>query len=113
MENNFAIATQELTRRFGNLKAVDGLTINVPHKSVYGFLGPNGAGKTTTIRMLLGLVHPDDGEAFLFGSPLAGNERNALRQVGSLIESPSLYPHLTGRENLEVSRRLLNVPRAY
>lgn len=111
MEQNVAIETRGLTRRFGNIKAVDGLSINVPSRSVYGFLGPNGAGKTTTIRMLLGLVRPDDGEAYLFGAPLVGNEKNVLRQVGSLIESPSLYPHLTGRENLEVSRRLLNAPR--
>ncbi|MCG2769837.1 MAG: ABC transporter ATP-binding protein [Anaerolineae bacterium] len=103
----FAIATSGLVRRFGSLTAVDHLDLQVPAGSVYGFLGPNGAGKTTTIRMLLGLIRPDAGEVRLFGSPLR-RERNALlRRVGALVDVPSLYPHLTGRENLEVVRRLL------
>jgi lantibiotic transport system ATP-binding protein len=103
------IETHGLTRRLGGRAAVDGVDLRVPGESVYGFLGPNGAGKTTTIRLLLGLLRPDGGEVQLFGEPFS---RDALRSVGSLVESPSLYPHLTGRENLEVTRRLLGTARA-
>ena len=106
-----AIRTTGLTRRFGTLTAVSGLDLDVPLGAVYGFLGPNGAGKTTTIRLLLGLIRPDAGEVRLFETPLAGRRCEALRRAGSLVEAPSIYPHLTGRENLEVSRRLLRVTR--
>jgi len=78
---------------------------------VVGLLGPNGAGKTTVIRMLLGLIRPDAGEVRLFGQPLRSNHRSSMSRVGALVEAPSLYPHLTGRENLEVTRRLLGSPR--
>jgi ABC-2 type transport system ATP-binding protein len=91
--------------------AVDNLNLSVPAADVYGFLGPNGAGKTTAIRMLLGLIRPHAGEVHLFGAPVAGNRASLMRRVGALVESPSLYPHLTGRENLEVTRRLLGAPR--
>jgi ABC-2 type transport system ATP-binding protein len=106
-----AIETCGLTRRFGAQLAVDDLSLLVPEAGVYGFLGPNGAGKTTTIRMLLGLIRPDSGEVRLFGEPLAENHQSLMRRVGALVETPSLYPHLTGRENLEVTRRLLGAPR--
>jgi ABC-2 type transport system ATP-binding protein len=106
-----AIETCGLTRRFGAQLAVDDLNLSVPEAGVYGFLGPNGAGKTTTIRMLLGLIRPNAGEVRLFGAPLAANRLALMRRVGALVEVPSLYPHLTGRENLEVTRRLLGAPR--
>jgi ABC-type multidrug transport system ATPase subunit len=106
------ITTSHLTRRFGELTAVDGVDLKVPQGSVYGFLGPNGAGKTTTIRMLLGLIRPDAGEVALFGLPLRPNRIALLRRVGALVEGPSLYPHLTGRENLEVTRRMVSATRA-
>jgi lantibiotic transport system ATP-binding protein len=102
-----AIATAGLTRRFGELLAVRSLDLQVPRGSVYGFLGPNGAGKTTTIRMLLGLIRPDAGEVCLFGEPMRRRRMALLGRVGALVEAPSLYPHLTGRENLEVTRRLV------
>jgi ABC-2 type transport system ATP-binding protein len=101
---NYVIETQGLTRFYGNFKAVDNLSLQVPVGSIYGFLGPNGAGKTTTIRMLLGLIRPRAGDIKLFGLPLKGNAPTLLGKVGSLVESPSLYPHLTGWENLEVVR---------
>jgi lantibiotic transport system ATP-binding protein len=109
------IETRGLTRLFGSRVAVDKLDLSVPAAGVYGFLGPNGAGKTTAIRMLLGLIRPDQGEVRLFGTPVAGkslkgNRAKVMRRVGALVESPSLYPHLTGRENLEVTRRLLGTP---
>jgi lantibiotic transport system ATP-binding protein len=106
-----AIETCGLTRRFGAQIAVDDLNLLAPEAGVYGFLGPNGAGKTTTIRMLLGLIRPDAGKVRLFGAPLAADRLSLMRMVGALVETPSLYPHLTGRENLEVTRRLLGAPR--
>src|SRR5262249_35043291 len=105
-----AIETCGLTRRFGAKLAVDELNLSAPEAGVYGFLGPNGAGKTTTIRMLLGLIRPHAGEVRLFGVPLTSDRLPLMRMVGSLVETPSLYPHLTGRENLEVTRRLLGAP---
>ncbi len=108
----FMIETRGLTRRFGARLAVDDLNLRAPEAGVYGFLGPNGAGKTTAIRMLLGLIRPDAGEVNLFGAPLASNRQTLMRRVGALVEAPSLYPHLTGRENLEVTRRMLGAPRA-
>ena len=107
----YLIETRALTRRFGTKLAVDDLNLMVPEAGVYGFLGPNGAGKTTAIRMLLGLIRPNAGEVRLFGEPLNSNHRTLMSRVGALVESPSLYPHLTGRENLEVTRRLLGSPR--
>lgn len=109
---NCLIETRGLTRRFGARVAVNKLDLSVPAAGVYGFLGPNGAGKTTAIRMLLGLIRPNAGEVRLFGVQAAVRNRASLmRRVGALVESPSLYPHLTGRENLEVTRRLLGAPR--
>ena len=102
-----AIETEKLTLRYGQLTAVDGLNLCVPAGSVYGFLGLNGAGKTSTIRMLLGLIRPNAGEVRLFGKHFDARERALLSQVGSLVESPSLYLHLTGYENLELTRRLV------
>ncbi|MDY7076102.1 MAG: ABC transporter ATP-binding protein [Chloroflexota bacterium] len=105
------IKTSVLTRRYGKLTAVDKLNLNVPKGSVYGFLGPNGAGKTTTIRMLLGLIRPNEGQVRLFGMPLEQHRIVLLQRVGALVETPSLYPHLTGYENLEVTRRLIGAQR--
>ena len=96
----FAIETRGLTRRFGSLTAVDSVDLRVQRGTVYGFLGPNGAGKTTTIRLLLKLIRPDSGDIAIHANG-----------IGSLVEMPSLYPHLTGRENLEVTRRILGAPR--
>ncbi|MEM8933850.1 MAG: ATP-binding cassette domain-containing protein [Acidobacteriota bacterium] len=109
-----AIRCQGLSRRFGSVRAVDGLDLDVPAHGVYGFLGPNGAGKTTTIRMLLGLIRPDAGRIELFGEPFGGTSSGrALARVGALVETPSIYGHLSGRDNLEVTRRLLGVARRH
>jgi lantibiotic transport system ATP-binding protein len=105
-----AIHTCELTRTFGERRAVDSLALRVPCGSIFAFLGPNGAGKTTTIRLLLGLIRPTHGSVLLLGSPLTWHQRDVLRSVGSLVEAPALYPHLTGWENLEVARRILDLP---
>src|SRR5689334_2749743 len=109
--SEYLIETRHLSRRFGPQIAVDDLNLLVPAAGVYGFLGPNGAGKTTAIRMLLGLIRPDAGEVRLFGQSLKSNQRALMSRVGALVEAPSLYPHLTGRENLEVTRRLLGSSR--
>jgi len=97
-----------LARRFGAVQALDGVNLRVPQGSIYGFLGPNGAGKTTTIRVLLGLLRPQAGEVRLLGHPIPAQRLAALRRVGTLVESPSLYPHLTGYENLELVRRMIH-----
>ncbi len=102
-----AIETTALTRRFGARVAVDDLGLAVPEHAIYGFLGLNGAGKTTTIRMLLGLIRADSGNVEIFGRPFT---RDVLARIGALVEMPSLYSHLTGRENLEVTRRQVGAP---
>lgn len=106
---DYAIETMSLTRRFGDITAVDKLDLHVPRGSIYGFLGPNGSGKTTTIRMLIGLIHADGGNVEIFNLQLKKQRLAALEQIGALVELPSLYPHLTGWENLELTRRLVNV----
>ena len=78
-------------------------------QSIYGFLGPNGAGKSTTIRLILGLQRPDRGSVWLLGRPRDSFPTSEMARIGSVVESPALYPHLTGRENLEVHRQLLSV----
>lgn len=105
------VTTIGLCKRYGSETCVDHLALKVPQGAVYGFLGPNGAGKTTTLKMLLGLVHPSAGSVHLLGHGLTPRTRLAvLREVGSLIESPSYYGHLTARENLEIVRRLRGLP---
>jgi ABC-2 type transport system ATP-binding protein len=94
------ISTVGLTKRYGELAAVDDVSLTVHEGDLFGFLGPNGAGKTTTIRMLLGLVYPTSGEIELLGSPMPRSKHQVLPQVGCLIEGPAFYPHLSGRTNL-------------
>ena len=104
-----AIETKALNKTFGGITAVDGLDLRVPLRCVYGFLGPNGAGKTTTMRLLLGLLRPDSGTVRLVGYDLSHSRCSALAQVGAFVESPSLYAHLSGRANLDITRRLLRL----
>jgi ABC-type multidrug transport system ATPase subunit len=94
------IETNDLTKRYRDLVAVDRLTLRVHRGEVYGFLGPNGAGKTTTLRMLLGLVRPTSGVASVLGASPGSSE--ALANIGALIEAPGFYPFLSGRDNLRV-----------
>jgi len=104
---DIVIATHELTKRFSDKTAVDGVSLSVPRGAVYAFLGPNGAGKSTSIRMLLGLLRPTSGTLTIFGHTLATHRSDILRRTGSLVENPSVYPHLTAQENLDIPRRLL------
>ncbi len=105
------LIVSDVWKSFGPIPAVRGLSLSVPVGSVYGFLGPNGAGKSTTIRMILGLQMPDRGTVRVFGQATDRQGVGFLRRIGSLVEAPSLYPHLTGRENLEVHRLLLDLPK--
>jgi ABC-type multidrug transport system ATPase subunit len=94
------IATRALTKRYGKLRAVDAIDLDVRAGDVYGFLGANGSGKTTTVRMLLGLVLPTSGEVELLGGRMPRAARRVLPRVGALVEGPAHYGHLSGRENL-------------
>ncbi len=98
--DGLALATRDLHKSYGNRPALAGLDLSVPAGVVYGFLGPNGAGKTTTMRLLTGLIHPDAGRIEMLGKPFGRRDRHRLFDVGALIESPSFYPYLSGRENL-------------
>ena len=96
------ILTRALTKRYGELRAVDAVDLEVAEGDVYGFLGANGSGKTTTVRMLLGLVLPTSGEAEVLGEPMPAARRSVLPQVGALVEGPGAYDHLSGRTNLDL-----------
>ncbi|MFJ3392663.1 ABC transporter ATP-binding protein [Leifsonia aquatica] len=100
MSDAAAIATSGLTKRFRSRAVVDGLDLEVPHGSVFGFLGPNGSGKTTTIRMLLGLVAPSAGEARVLGERMPDRGASVLPRVGALVEGPAFAPYLSGTANL-------------
>lgn len=101
-----AIETHQLTKRFGDVLAVDAIDLRVGTGEIYGFLGLNGAGKTTTIRALLGMIRPSEGNVKVLGQALGPDGRGPWAQVGHLVESPSAYPELSVRENLDIARRL-------
>jgi ABC-2 type transport system ATP-binding protein len=107
-----AISAHGLAKRFGQVRAVRDLSLEVRRGEIYGFLGRNGAGKTTTIRMLLGLIRPDGGEIRLLGSSLREDRAGVLSRIGCFVESAASYPNLTVRENLELHRRLTRSPKA-
>ena len=96
--NDLVIETKSLTKRYGDILAVDGLSLEVARGHVFGLLGPNGSGKTTTMGMLLGLVKPTSGSYSLLGAGTPNRE--ALTRTGAIVEFPSFYPHLSGRDNL-------------
>ena len=106
-----AIESEGLRKRFGRREAVAGVDLRVPAGAVYAFLGQNGAGKTTTIRLLLGLLRFTSGRVRVFGRDVARERIAAARGVGSLVETPAIYDRLTGRENLDIQRRMLGAPR--
>ena len=100
------IETHHLTKRYGEILAVDDLSLKVPNGGVFGLLGPNGSGKTTTIGMLLSLVWPTSGPINLFGDASPGVHRQVLRRIGATVETPSFYPYLSGRANLRFFRAI-------
>lgn len=104
------IETYHLSKKYGGALRVNDLSLRVPEGCIYGFLGPNGAGKSTTLKMILGLVRPTGGDISVFGTSLTRRHRlSILKQVGSLIESPSYYGHLTGEENLRIVQTMRGV----
>ena len=106
------ISTENLTFTFGHQTVVKSLSLQVPEGSIYGFLGPNGAGKTTTIKLLLNLLQTQQGSIQVFGLDLQTNRIKILSQIGSLIEQPAIYAHLSGRENLLNRALLLQISEA-
>ena len=102
----FAVETNQLTKRFGDVLAVDSVNLRVKQGEIYGFLGLNGAGKTTTIRALLSMIRPSAGDVKVLGQAVGPNGSGPWSKVGHLVESPSAYPELSVRENLEIARRL-------
>lgn len=103
----YCIETVDLTHKFStNETALNRVNLQVPEGSIYGFLGSNGAGKTTTLKLILGLLKKQHGEISVFGKPFEENRLSALRQIGSMIESPSIYGHLTATENLKILQKV-------
>jgi ABC-2 type transport system ATP-binding protein len=106
-----AISVEGLTCTFGSIRAVDGLSFQVPAGIVFGFLGPNGSGKTTTIRLLLGLLEPTSGHAEVLGYDTRTQAAEIRRRTGALLEHPGLYERLSVEDNLEFYGRVWRIPR--
>src|SRR6478735_11527358 len=107
------IKTTALNYRYSKTqKTLDDINLVVEKGSIYGFLGPNGAGKTTTLRLLLGLLKNQQGTIEIFNKQFASHRLEILRKLGSLIEQPSLYLHLTAKENLDIYRRIYQCDRS-
>jgi ABC-2 type transport system ATP-binding protein len=105
MDNQYVIKTSGLSYQYSKeIKTLSCINLQVERGSIYGFLGPNGSGKTTTLSLLLGLLNNQQGDIEIFGQHLHANRINILKKIGSLIEAPSVYGHLTAKENLEVYR---------
>jgi lantibiotic transport system ATP-binding protein len=105
MNSRYVIKTTGLSYRYSKeAKTLSDINLQVERGSIYGFLGPNGSGKTTTLSLLLGLLNRQEGDIEIFGQPLHAARTAILKRIGSLIEAPSLYGHLTAEENLDVYR---------
>ena len=107
---DYIITTKQLTKKYKNFISVNKISMHIKRGSIYGFLGPNGAGKSTTMKMLLGLTAPTSGSFVIDGRHFPDDRLSILKKVGSFIESPSFYANLTGRENLDIIRRILGLP---
>jgi ABC-type multidrug transport system ATPase subunit len=108
MHTDLALVTEGLTKRYRDTTAVAQLDLAIPYGTIFGFLGPNGAGKTTTIRMLLGLVAPTSGRAWVLGLDIQRDRRAIAPQVGAIVEAPAFYGYLSGADNLELLGRSSN-----
>ena len=106
----YIITTEQLTKKYKNFVSVNNVSLHIRKGSIYGFLGPNGAGKSTTMKMLLGLTAPTKGSFAIDGRHFPEDRIDILKETGSFIESPSFYANLTGRENLDIIRRILGLP---
>ena len=100
MDKNKILTIKNLTKKFGEFKAVNDLSLNVYTGDIYGFLGPNGAGKSTTLRTILGLINPTDGQILFNNQLIKGSDRSYLNDIGSLIERPDFYKNLSAYDNL-------------
>ena len=109
---DYIITTEQLTKKYKNFTSVNHVSLHIRKGSIYGFLGPNGAGKSTTMKMLLGLTAPTKGSFTIDGKQFPADRIAILKEVGSFIESPSFYANLTGRENLDIIRRILGLPKS-
>lgn len=110
--DDIAIRTHNLTRRFGQVTAVDHINLEIPRARIYGFLGPNGSGKSTTIRMLCGLIRPTEGEAEVLGHQVPRDAEALKRNIGYMTQRFSLYQDLTVQENLEFMAEIYSLPHA-
>ncbi len=110
--SEFAIETTNLTKRFGDVVAVDNLSLKIPYKEVFGLLGPNGAGKTTTLNMLCTILKPSSGKALVDGHDIDKEPDAVRKSIGIVFQDPSIDDRLTGRENLEIHAALYGVPLA-
>lgn len=99
---NYIIETKNLTKVYGEQKAVNSVNLHIEKGSIYGLLGRNGAGKTTIMKMILGLTDITNGEVSVFNQNIKGNEKKIYPRIGAIIETPGFYPNLTGTENLEI-----------
>ena len=108
---DYMITTEHLTKKYKNFVSVNHVSLHIRKGSIYGFLGPNGAGKSTTMKMLLGLTAPTKGSFSIDGKHFPEDRMDILKEIGSFIEAPSFYANLTGRENLDVIRRILGLPK--
>ena len=104
---NNMITTCHLTKKYKSFTAVNDVSLHIQKGRIYGFLGPNGAGKSTTMKMLLGLTAPTKGSFTINGKHFPDDRLEILKGIGSLIEAPSFYANLTGRENLDIIRKLI------
>lgn len=109
--NQYVVETSNLTKTFNGKAAVNQVNLTIPKGAIYGFLGPNGAGKTTAIKLLLGLMKETTGSIQIFGKELKKEKQTILRNIGSLVESPSYYGNLSARENLELLQIILQTPK--
>ena len=109
---NNIVTTEHLTKKYKSFIAVNDVSLHIRKGSIYGFLGPNGAGKSTTMKMLLGLTAPTKGVFTIDGKQFPTDRIPILKEIGSFIESPSFYANLTGRENLDIIRRILELPKS-
>ena len=109
---DYMITTERLTKKYKSFVAVNDVSLHIRKGSIYGFLGPNGAGKSTTMKMLLGLTAPTQGNFTINGKQFPEDRIAILKEVGSFIESPSFYANLRGRENLDIIRRILGLPKS-
>jgi len=105
----YAIETNNLSKRYGDVLAVERIHLRVKQGEIYGFLGLNGAGKTTTIRALLGMIQPSEGTVTVLGQELGQDRRGPWGRIGHLVENPSAYPELSVRENLDMARALQGI----